>query len=284
MSLKSIHQITDKALSPEAQVEDCIRGILDAFNGDPDHFKENLPVDPCGDQVALVKVNSETLPDGDQRAAVADIRERFKCLYYSYAASSSGASADFPELDPGDLSILIYGPFTEFLRLPYTFCRPCRLLCVNNPIIKEIKRVLYTTKNMTYPEEDLCINTVPFFALLSGISEESWRYYTIQTEQTTWLKNIGPYCSIWDYSFENKPLFQPASEDKIEGGSIFKSTFDYTFPAYLPSRAERFKKGWMFTIDVYLTFDLTAENFIIDVFEEFMGCAVSKSASNYADG
>ena len=267
-------------MSPEAQVEDCIRGILDAFNGDPERFNDNLPDNPCGAQVALVKVNSEILSDSDQRAAVADIRERFKCLYYSYAASSSGASGYFPELDPGDFSIFLYGPLTPFLRLPYTFCRPCQLLCANNPIIMEIKGMLNTTKNMTYPEEALCNNTVPFVALLSGIPEgEYWKYATIQTE---WLKDKGPYCSIWDYSFENKPLFQPASEDKIEGGSIFKSTFDYTFPANLPSRAERFKKGWLFAIDVYLTFDLTAENFIIDVFEEFMGCAVSKSASNYA--
>ncbi len=61
------------------------------FNGDREHFNDNLP-DPCGFQVALVKVNSEILNISEQRAAVADMRERFKCLYNSYAAELSVAA------------------------------------------------------------------------------------------------------------------------------------------------------------------------------------------------
>ena len=38
-----MYQITKKALSPDAQVENCVRGILDDFNRDPENFNDTLP-------------------------------------------------------------------------------------------------------------------------------------------------------------------------------------------------------------------------------------------------
>jgi hypothetical protein len=105
-----MYQITKKALSPDAQVENCVRVILDDFNRSPEKFNETTlspainvtasvttdnvttnvmttvrdPWKPCHDQVGLIQVNSPDISDADHDAIVANIRDRFKCLYYSY--------------------------------------------------------------------------------------------------------------------------------------------------------------------------------------------------------
>ena len=86
----------------------------------------------------------------------------------------------------------------------------------------------------------------------------------------------------WQNDFLDVPLFLTNKEDRRQGGRgpsmIYDSAsffFDYKYPAKLPSRIERFKKGWVFNYDVFLALDSTAEDLVIAVFDEFSGCAVS---------
>ncbi|KAL3768372.1 hypothetical protein ACHAW5_005210 [Stephanodiscus triporus] len=216
LSLQSIHQIIKKALSPDAQIENCVRGILDDFNEDPANFKNTItdPWEPCKSELGTIKVNSRAISTADCDALVANIKDRFKCLYYSYRNKILGeSSAAMAE----DLSKLIeVGDDSSF----------CGSICTqeyDNP----------------YFGINICVNS--------------------------------------DSKFPNKPLFEPVNEDTIKGGSgrepFFEPFFQYKYPAKLPSQVDRFKKGWVFDFDVFLSLDSTAENLVIAVFDEFSGCA-----------
>ncbi len=227
-------------MSPDAQVENCISRILDDFNLDPENFDENLPPaknvtnsttnvtttirdpwKPCESQVGSIQVNSSHISIADRDTLVANIKDRFKCLYYSYRNRVLGEDpAAMKELEVGD--------------------DRCGSRCV-------------------YELTSEQCNLVKLFLGSSGC------------------------CLKWENDFLDMPLFETVNEDKIQGGrgpligeplsaSFF---FDYKHPAKLPSRVERFKKGWLFDYDIYLAFDSTPENLVIAVFDEFSGCAVS---------
>lgn len=59
---------------------------------------------------------------------------------------------------------------------------------------------------------------------------------------------------------------------------FFPIGFKWQFPISLPPPETRLRTGGYFLLDILGTEDTTAERFIIDVFEEFMGCAVSSSS------
>ena len=78
-------------------------------------------------------------------------------------------------------------------------------------------------------------------------------------------------------------LFNPVFEASSRFGGFPRSPifdlpqyFDYTIPAVLPSP----RTHGFFLHDIVQIKDLTAENFVVDVFEEFMGCAVSTYLSD----
>ena len=74
------------------------------------------------------------------------------------------------------------------------------------------------------------------------------------------------------------------AKDKFGGGSF--DNFNYEIPAVLPSREDRLKRllssasYGRFLLDSASLKDLTAESFIIEVFNEYIGCAVSSSEAN----
>jgi len=246
-----MYQITKKALSPDAQVEICVREILDEFNRDPNKFNETLPParnvttpvttvnvttnvtttinvtttvrdpwKPCNEQVGLIQVNSSDISDNDREAIVDNIRDRFKCLYYSYRNRVLGE-------DPTAMKELEAQDNENF--------------CGSKCLVKL----------------DDC----------GGSAFASFFYQC---------------CLQWESDFIDVPLFLTINEDRTQGGrgpSIFGTPallfFDYKYPAKLPSRVERFKKSWVFDYDVFLSLDSTAENLVIAVFDEFSGCAVS---------
>ncbi|KAL3786294.1 hypothetical protein ACHAW5_001907 [Stephanodiscus triporus] len=203
MTLQAMYQITKKALSPDAQIENCVRGIMDDFNQDPANFKATLPKprnvtnattnktttitdpwEPCKSQVDLTFEN--VLKQAIIDKTVANIKKRFKCLYYSYRNKVFGEDLDaIKELEAGE-------------------------------------------------ERNPCLG------------------------------------------FFDKPLFETATEDEIKGGGFgLAAFFDYKFfPAKLPSRDDRFKKGWLFDYDIFQEFDSAeAGDLVIAVFDEFSGCA-----------
>ena len=120
-----MHQITKKALSPDAQVENCVRGILDAFNQDPENFKETTlpqprnetnattnvtttitdPWEPCKSEVELIEVDLVAVSNRDVLVTVlvTNIKDRFKCLYYSYRNSVLSESQEIMAADQGKL-------------------------------------------------------------------------------------------------------------------------------------------------------------------------------------
>ena len=253
-----MYQITKKALSPDAQVENCVRGILDDFNRDPENFNDTLPPainvttttsvtnattnvttnvsttittrepwKPCEDDVGKIRVNSSLISTADRDTLVANIKDRFKCLYYSYRKRVLGE-------DPTAMQVLEGGD-----------------------------------------ENSFCGSTCTW----------SWEDYFLEFFDMTFACPFSlPYqcCVVWENTFLNAPLFDTVKEDKTTGGSgpspggIADSFFfDYKYPAKLPSRVDRFKKGWLFDYDIWLDLDSTAENLVIAVFDEFSGCAVS---------
>ena len=241
LALQSMYQITKKALSPDSQVESCVRGILEVFNRDPDNFDTVLPPrfnsirepwKPCYEEAGKIQVEGTAISIDERLNIVNNIKDRFKCLYYSYKNRVLGEA-------PIDMTLLEVGDSTTFCG---SYCiidnRPCTKFCPDeNPNCCECQ----TTDN--------------------------------------------PYCCISRKNdFLNEPLFLTRDEDATQGGlgpgeeitnngaSFF---FDYKYPVELPSRVERFQKGWVFNYDVILELDSTAENLVIAVFDEFLGCAVS---------
>lgn len=87
-------------------------------------------------------------------------------------------------------------------------------------------------------------------------------------------------CQPEDACFGN--LFNPVFEASDRFGIDFFFTsepphFDFDVPAFLPSREDRLdpKKSFgQFLWDVSPVADLVAEEFIVDLFDEYMGCAV----------
>lgn len=241
-----MYQITKKALSPDAQVENCVRVILDDFNRSPEKFNETTlspainvtasvttdnvttnvtttvrdPWKPCHDQVGLIQVNASYISDADRDAIVANIRDRFKCLYYSY----------------------------------------------RNRVLGEDPTAM--TELEAHDNENFCGSTC--LAAEDNCGENSFGSLFYRC------------CYSWQNDFLDVPLFLTNKEDRPQGGRgpsvIYDSAsffFDYKYPAKLPSRIERFKKGWVFNYDVFLALDSTAEDLVIAVFDEFSGCAVS---------
>ena len=226
LTLASMYQITKKGLSPDAQVENCVRGILDDFNRDPERFKETLPParnvtdtttnvtttirdpwKPCEDEARSINT---PLRGFVSIVVPINIKNRFKCLYYSYRYKVlNGDTSTMKDLEENDNN---------------KFCQ-----------------------------------------------------------------------GVWAQEFLNKPLFETVKEDQVDGGNgaatncddffsgpcigppdAAAAFFNYKFPAILPSRVNRFKNGWLFDYDIYLEIDSTeAEDLIIDVFDQFSGCAVS---------
>lgn len=98
------------------------------------------------------------------------------------------------------------------------------------------------------------------------------------------VKTLGEACDLLDVECHSacsfmrfKPTF--AAKDKF-GGVCFLgcSKFNYEIPAVLPSREERMDPSLSygkFLVDTAPLKDLTAEEFIVEVFNEYMGCAVS---------
>ena len=90
----------------------------------------------------------------------------------------------------------------------------------------------------------------------------------------------------------NGMLFTPVflAKDKYGGKLNFGTftfdlgTFNYEIPVVLPSREDRLKSSsssyGKFLLDSAPLKDMVAETFIIEVFNEYIGCAVSSSEAN----
>ena len=235
-----MHQITKKALSPDAQIENCVRGILDDFNQDPENFKATIstPWQPCKYEVGLIKVKSVAISLADQGVLVANIKDRFKCLYYSFRNKVLGESREVMAEEPNKLlevgDGIICGSTCDFLTTPDNW-PPCNLLTSQ------------------------CGGVWNF-----GL----WQLCNQRSSQCG-------ICIRWRFDFPNEPLFETVNEDKTQGGVASDFFFDYKYPSELPSPVDRFRKGWLFDYDFHLSLDTTAEDMIIAVFDEFSGCAVS---------
>lgn len=76
-------------------------------------------------------------------------------------------------------------------------------------------------------------------------------------------------------------FFSPFSLYGIDEDDIEGPFFEYDIPAVLPSREDRLKYSsdqdsfGAFLLDYAPVKDKTAETFVVEVFEEFLGCAVS---------
>ncbi|KAL3784268.1 hypothetical protein ACHAW5_005992, partial [Stephanodiscus triporus] len=234
LSLQAMYQITKKALSPDAQIENCVRGILDDFNLDPENFKALLPQprnetnattnvttiitdpwEPCKSEMESIEVDSVAISNSDRDVLVANIKDRFKCLYYSYRNKVLGESKEVMRGDPSKL--LEVGDGSNF----------CGSTCTYDPWV----------------ELDICGVYECCFIWKNDFADQPL-FETVNEDKTQGGK--GPSAYFFDYKF---------------------------FPAKLPSPVERFKKGSVFNFDIYLSLDSTAEDLIIAVFDEFSGCA-----------
>ena len=210
-------------LSQDAIIENCVRGILDVFNQDPENFNSTrtrlLLLEPCKSE--FVRFGWF---DSYVDAVVANIKDRFKCLYYSYL----------------------------------------------NRVLERKKEEIFSEKTWLIEKDD---------------------------ENTVCGKEGKTTQELDNYEYKNSALFET---NLVSAGGFYVWTsspdlrfFDYKFPAVLPSRTDRFKKGSLFKYDIYLTQTYssefggtgsTAEDLIIAVFDEFSSCAVSAKFVNHANG
>mmetsp|Transcript_14025 Transcript_14025/g.41068 ORF Transcript_14025/g.41068 Transcript_14025/m.41068 type:complete len:137 (+) Transcript_14025:1275-1685(+) len=113
MSLESVYFISGTVLNIKERVENCIEGLVDEFNQNLENFE--VPATPCADKLKYPFPPHEDVEFyGSMTAAdvVADIKQKFDCLYYSFLAQT-GNNCTTNDCDPNACRTMRFQPVFE---------------------------------------------------------------------------------------------------------------------------------------------------------------------------
>lgn len=177
------------------------------------------------------------------------------------------------------------------------------------PCAAEVKAIRVNVNEESLPSDvinDALNNIMDSFTCLyysyrMTVMKETWDTLTLLDEHHKSVFSMKKICNIiclsknpncykWAASYLGP--FESDDDDERKRGQLPSvtslgnfspedGTFPfYKFPAVLLSRETRLKFGSLFLFDVLLLDDIRSEMLIVDIFDEFMGCAVSSKLSN----
>ena len=282
MSLESIYQISDRALhNTKDGVEKCVQDLLDDFKQQKEHFK--IPDKPCLENLKLVQLGPsfksldekdgdvygprglrggsedwDELDDNALTGTVSIIKKQFDCILYSYLRAKSHHATQFAGKNPcyvsqGNKTLLDLAFFVED-SIPLETADPKEYLFdvpdnfFNSSKSETVSISSVPQKNATCP---IPKNIESCGAITSTLN------CTVNDERQNVLECCG----------EVDKMRVRCEESPFYAFNLAELNMKQTLLNLAINQRS--------ITNTSLVQDASAENFIIDVFEEFIGCAVS---------
>ncbi|KAL9191170.1 hypothetical protein ACHAXT_000876, partial [Thalassiosira profunda] len=295
VSLESIYTISDSVLNVKDRVENCLQALVNQFDRERENF--DVPTLPCEDELKDVEGNfinfggpTESLflslgiqiDFGDEfdsytaASIIADFRQKFLCLKYSYVAS---ISSDGCPVTAYEVTETVTNPL--YVGLCPTVGGTCDLDGDCCDFCGLFIQKLEDAGAESIPTRDACEAVYPPTIEVTTTEYEAscCRGQSYSAECNTACPATMFFQPVFAASSPLGNFLEAAAASEPSGGFI-GFFFDYDSPANLPSREDRLttapsltSSAGTFIFDTIPFVERTAEEFTIKVFSDYMGCA-----------
>lgn len=304
LKFESIYQISKAALDVSSRTEACLIRLINEFNVEREDFV--LPDFPCKSELKDPNGNDLVFSGGIIATdVVADIRKRFECLYYSFVVSSGLCGPIEPNSDNAidDFNLVGGGACQDASSRFYDRLRwdLAELVTEEDPLPQVcatwcVERVGYLENFVGFGIQPGTNRLMCSCLYQDGRSPSAGLPEGFVREESG--LGVGPISGSLDQQNQNQCYsYTPFNESrcgslgsacKDVANPVFEATspfrdgpiYAYVFnPANLPDRETRIENSDGFLVDEELE-DFTAEQLIVNVFEEYVGCSVSCLMAN----